>query len=122
MKLRKRNTGSAFLLVVFIIALLAAVTMGICQMNTEQVQLMRNHVYAAQALAVAEAGLNDAFAEIRTDPNWNSGFTDKAFPAGLGHTYTVTAADGGAGQIIVTSTGRTATGYTKTITATLGGF
>ena len=107
MKLGNRNTGSAFLLVVFIIALLAAVTMGICQMNTEQVQLMRNHVYAAQALAVAEAGLNDAFAEIRTDPNWNSGFTDKAFDGG---SYTVTAA-GSLPNLTIESTGTSSQGF-----------
>lgn len=89
MKTKQRNNGSVFLIVVFVIALLAAVTMGILQINIEEIQVMRNHICVAEALATAEAGLNDAFAEIRNDPNWNTGFTDKAFNDG---TYTVTVA------------------------------
>jgi hypothetical protein len=56
--------------------------MGILQMNTEEIQLMQNQIYAAGALATAEAGLNDAFSEIRTDSSWTTGFTDKAFNGG----------------------------------------
>ena len=48
---------------------------------------MRNQIYAAHAMAMAEAGLNDAFARLRADSAWTAGFTDKAFNGG---TYTVT--------------------------------
>ena len=71
---------------IFVIAMLSALVIGMLQMNTEELQLVRNHIYAAQALVTAEAGLNDAFSEIRTDSNWNTGFTDKAFNGG---SYTV---------------------------------
>ena len=71
---------------VFVIALLAALTMGMLQMNTEEVQLMRNQIYAVQAMGVTEAGLNDAFAEIRADSSWAVGFVDEAFNSG---SYTV---------------------------------
>lgn len=67
MKTKRQNNGSVFLMTVFVIALLAVLTMGILQMNTEEIQLMQNQIYAAEALAVAEAGLNDAFARIRED-------------------------------------------------------
>ena len=70
------------LIAIFAIALLAVLTMGILQMNTEEIQLMQNQIYAAGALATAEAGLNDAFSEIRTDSSWTTGFTDKAFNGG----------------------------------------
>ena len=86
MKLRFRNSGSVFLMTVFVIALLTALTMGMLQMNTEEVQLMRNQIYAAQALGVAEAGLNDAFAEIRADSSWAVGFFGEPFNSG---SYTV---------------------------------
>ena len=83
----KRRNGSVFLMVVFVIALLSALVMGMLQMNTEEIQLMQNQIYAAEAMATAEAGLNDAFAEIRADSSWTTGFTDKPFNSG---SYTVT--------------------------------
>jgi Tfp pilus assembly protein PilX len=87
MKRKTRNNGSVFLIVVFVIALLAVLTMGILQMSTEEIQLMQNQIYAAEALATAEAGLNDAFSEIRSDSSWTTGFTNESFNGG---SYTVT--------------------------------
>ena len=65
MKVILKNNGSVIIVVIFAIALLSVITMGILQMNTEEIQLMQNQIYAAQALSTAEAGLNDAFARIR---------------------------------------------------------
>jgi hypothetical protein len=86
MKTRLRHRGIALLLTVYIVALLSAVVIGLLQLSTIEIQIMGNHVYAAEALAIAEAGLNDAFAQIRTDASWTSGFQDKAFAGG---SYTV---------------------------------
>ena len=72
---------------VFIVALLAAIVTGMLQINTEEIQIMQNHIRAAEALAVAEAGLEDALAELRTDSAWNTGFDNKGFVNGQ---YTVT--------------------------------
>jgi Tfp pilus assembly protein PilX len=85
-----KNNGSVLLIVVFAIAMLSVITIGIVEMHTEEIQLMQNQVNAAQALAVAEAGLNDAFAQIRLDSSWtpDGSYTDKSFP-GYG-TYTIT--------------------------------
>ena len=47
---------------------------------------------------------------------------NKAFPAGLGHTYTVTIEDTAEGDVLVTSVAHTAAGYTKTVSVTLSGF
>lgn len=82
MKLKKKNNGSALLMVIFIVALLAAVVMGMLEMSTEEIQIMQNQIFAAEALAIAEAGLNDAFYEIRIDGEWDAGFTDKPFAGG----------------------------------------
>jgi len=87
MKTKPRNNGSVLLITIFAIALLAALVMGMLQMNTEEIQLMQNHIYAAQALAIAEAGLNDAFAQIRADDEWIGPLTDVSFNGG---TYDVT--------------------------------
>jgi len=71
MKTKIKNNGSVLLMVVFAIALLSVLTIGIVEMHTEEIQLMQNQVNAAQATAVAEAGLNDSFSRIRqgSDPN-----------------------------------------------------
>ena len=74
------------LITIFVIAFLSALVTGMLQMNTEEIQLVQNQIYAAQALATAEAGLNDAFSELRADSSWSAGFTDKAFEGG---SYTV---------------------------------
>ena len=113
MKIRQKNNGSVLLIAVFVIALLSALVMGMAQMNTEEIQLMRNHIFAAYALATAEAGLNDAFSEIRADPNWADGFTDKAFNGG---SYTVTVT-GSLPNRTITSTGISSEGFVAKVEA-----
>jgi hypothetical protein len=87
MKKKWNRTGSVLLIVVFAIALLTTLVTGMLQMNTEELMLMQNQVNAAETLAIANAGLNDALVELRNDSSWNTGFTDKTFSDG---TYTVT--------------------------------
>ena len=99
---------------VLAIALLATLTMGILQMSTEEIQLMRNQIYAAEALATAEAGLNDAFSEIRVDSGWVTGFTDKAFNSG---SYTVTVADSNTSDKLITSTSTSSQSFVARIEA-----
>lgn len=81
------NRGVVLIMSVFVVALLAAIVIGMLQINTEEIQIMQNHIRGAEALAVAEAGLNDALAQLRADATWHAGFTDKPFAGG---TYTVT--------------------------------
>lgn len=87
MKKKWNKNGSVLLVVVFAIALLTVLVAGILQMNTEELMLMQNQINSTKAIAIANAGLNDAFAELRNDSSWNSGFNDKSFSGG---SYTVT--------------------------------
>jgi hypothetical protein len=107
MKANKRNKGSVILLAIFTIALMSTLVIGMLQLNTEEVQLAQNHIYAAQALAVAEAGINDAFYELRSNSSWNAGFMGKAFDAA---SYTVTVT-GSAPYVTVESMGTSAQGF-----------
>jgi type II secretory pathway component PulK len=91
MKTKQKNSGSVLLITVFAIALFSVLVMGMLQMNTEEIQLMQNQIYAAQALAIAEAGLNDAFARIRAERGWDMGFENKPFDGGR-YTVDVTGA------------------------------
>ena len=114
MRRTKRNNGAVFLVVVFAIALIATITIGILVMTTEEVQLMQNQLYSAQAMCVAEAGLNDAFAEIRTDSSWTTGFTGKAFSSYGSYTVTVS---GALPTRTITSTATSSQGYASRVSA-----
>ena len=107
---RTRTRGSVLLIVVFTVALLAAAVMGMLEINTEEIQVMQNEIYAAEALATAEAGIEDALTYLRLDKNWNAGFSGKAFNGG---TYTVTVTS----HSTISSVGTTARGYTANVSA-----
>jgi len=113
MKARLINNGSVLLITIFAVALLSAITIGILQVNTEEIQLMRNQIRAAEALATAEAGLNDAFAELRADSSWTTGFTDKAFND---DSYTVTVT-GSLPNLTITSIGTSSQGFVAKVEA-----
>ena len=101
------------IIVVFVIALLSALVIGMLQMTTEEVQLMRNQIYAVQAIATAEAGLNDAFSEIRDDSSWTTGFTNKSFNSDQ---YDVTVT-GSLPNLTIASTATTAQSFTARVEA-----
>lgn len=107
MKMRMKNNGVVFLIVVFAIALFTTITVGILVMTTEELQLMQNQLYAAQAMCTAEAGLNAAFAQIRSSSSWTTGFTNTSFNSGA---YTVTVT-GTLPNRTITSTGTSSQGY-----------
>jgi Tfp pilus assembly protein PilX len=107
-----RHKGSALILAIFIIALLAAVVMGMLQINTEEIQIMRNQIYAADALAIAEAGLNDAFAELRTDNTFNNNY-NKEFAGGQ---YDVNI-ESNPPNVIIESTGTSSQGFIARVMA-----
>ena len=112
MRTKRRNNGSALIVVVFAAALLSAITVGILQMTTEEIQLMQNQVGAAEAIATAEAGLNDSFSRIRqgSDPN----ITSQAFNGG---SYAVTAGASAVSDLLITSTGTSARGFIARVEA-----
>lgn len=99
------------LVVVLLVALLAAVVMGHLQINTEEMQLVRNHTGGAEALALAEAGLNEALARLKQDPGWSAGLADQPFGPGA---YTVVVRGS-----TVTSTAVTSQGFVAKVEAEL---
>jgi hypothetical protein len=104
---RRRNNGSVLLITIFVIALLSALVIGMLQMNTEEIQLMQNQIYATQALVTAEAGLNDAFSELRDDDEWVGPLTDEPFNGGL---YNVSVT-GALPNLTIESEGTSAQGF-----------
>jgi Tfp pilus assembly protein PilX len=106
MKTSHKNTGSVLLIVVLLAALLAATVIGHLQINGEEIQVMQNQIGGAEALATAEAGLNDALAQLRSSSGWHAGYVNKAFNGG---SYSVTVNGTTLRSTAVTSTGFTAT-------------
>jgi|SRR3972149_804933 len=108
----QRKNGSVLLIVVFAVVMLSMITIGILQMNAEEIQLMQNQIWAVEALATAEAGLNDAFARIRlgSDPN----IASESFNGG---TYTVTAGASAISDLLITSEGTTSQSFVARVKA-----
>ena len=101
------------LMAVFVIAMLSALVIGMLQMNTEEIQLMQNQIYAYMARTIAEAGLNDAYYELRSDSSWTTGFSEKSFDDG---SYTVVVA-GTLPSLTITSTGTSSRGFASKVEA-----
>ncbi len=83
MKVKHKNNGVVMVITIFIVALLSAVVMGIMQLNRKEIQLVHDQIFAAQAIATAEAGLNNTFARILTNGAWTDGFDGEAFDGGF---------------------------------------
>lgn len=100
------------MIVVFAVVLLSVLTVGILQMNAEEIQLMQNQIWAVEALTTAEAGLNDAFSRIRvgSDPNISA----ESFNGG---SYTVTAGASAVSDLLITSEGTTSQGFKARVQA-----
>jgi len=115
MKTKRNNNGSVLLIVVFAIVLLSMLTVGILQMNAEEIQLMQNQIRAVEALATAEAGLNDAFSRIRVDAD---SIVDFPFTESFnGGSYTVLAVEGSLPDPNITSEGTTSQGFIARVKA-----
>ncbi|MCE5340052.1 MAG: hypothetical protein LLF92_02850 [Planctomycetaceae bacterium] len=107
-----KNNGSVLLVVVFIIALLTAFVVGMLQIHSEQFQIMKNEIFTTQSNLIAQAGIADALARVRTSQslpaNFNTNFG--------GGSYSVTVA-GSLPDPNFTSAGTSAQGFTTNISA-----
>ena len=109
----KNRIGSVLLIAVFAIAVVTALVGGMLAIATEQIQLLSNQTSSVQALQVAEAGINDAMASLRSNRAWNAGFTNKTFWIG---SYTVDVNNVNLPSVVIRSAGA-ANGYTARMTA-----
>ena len=117
MKIKIQNYGSVLVMAVFVIALVSALVIGILQINMEEIWLTQHRLYAAQATAVAGAGLNDALAQIRQDANWTAGFSNKTLPAEAGFEGGRYSVDVNSNTLTVTADTNAWVGYAATVEA-----
>jgi hypothetical protein len=105
------------MLTVFVIAMLSTLVVGMLKINSEEIQLIRNQIYAAQALALAEAGLNSAMAKMREDPAWKVGWDHMAVPAKLNFTGGEFSVEVDDNKVTITASVDSWQGYTSTVEA-----
>jgi len=118
---RCKRRASVLLLVLFLMAITAPLVCLLLEAQATHIRCIHNHIEGMTALYVAEAGVADATAEVLRNPAWRTGFTNKRLVPDLDHTYTVTVARQGA-DIVISSTGHTDGGFTKTVVVRLSGF
>ena len=117
MKIKTTNNGSVLVMAVFVIALVSELVIGILKINMAEIWLTQHRLYAAQATAVAGAGLNDALAQIRQDANWTAGFSNKVLPAEAGFEGGRYSVDVNSNTLTVTADTNAWVGYTATLEA-----
>jgi Tfp pilus assembly protein PilX len=101
----KGQHGAALVIALIVMTMLSMLAIGSLEMLTLNIQIASNHMHDLQALYIADAGMEDAIMELRSDSSWDTGFTDKEFPVGSGNTYTVTIDNSDSPSIVITSTG-----------------
>lgn len=115
-----RRRAAALILCIFTMLIVSSLVVLVLEVETTEMAITRNTLDLSRALYAADAGVQHALAMLRADRSWRSGFPSPGvtFPPGSNSNYVVTVADGGSGELIVTSTG-TSAGLSKTVRATL---
>jgi len=116
---RKHENGVALLISLFVLFISSVLIVAFLDSLTTDLQITKNQASAIKATYIAEAGLEDSLYELKQDSHWDTGFVNKTFPDGSGSSYTVTIDNSGYPDITITSTATLASGYQRTITATV---
>lgn len=114
------SKGSALLIALALMLLVAAVAMvGVEEASTD-IELSYNQIHEEQAFYVAESGAIRAFALLNADSAWRAGFSDESFGEGV---FTVTLRDStddaGLVDTVVIRSGATVDGSRSTVEFTL---
>ncbi len=104
------------LVCLFIIFVVTVLTVNVLDTETLELSAMRNAVDYERALALANAGVHHAAAELETSPSWRGTVADGAYPAD--DTYSATAVTSANNTVTVTSHG-VAGAVVRTIAATI---
>lgn len=97
--------GFALLLVLIVMVLTSLLLVGIGNGLTTQFAAYRNTADYDHAQYLAGAGVHHAVAKLEEDNAWRGTLSNIELPPGSGNRYSVTAVDGDAGKVIVTSQG-----------------
>jgi type II secretory pathway component PulK len=82
--------AQALLLAIFSLILISLLVTAFLELTTIDLQIISNHLMKNQALYIADAGIEYAIAQLRTDNNWKKTPQPIELPPGSGDTYDVT--------------------------------
>ena len=82
--------GQALLLAIFSLILISLLVSAFLELTTIDLQIISNHLMRNQALYIADAGIEYAISQLRTNKNWKRTPQPIELPAGSGNTYDVT--------------------------------
>jgi hypothetical protein len=115
---RRLRRGAALLFALFVMTVASALAISMADSQSLRYASTRNTRQWDQARYLAEAGLNDALAQLEHDFDWRDGIGATEFPAGSRNNYQVSVRDGTGGEVLVESIGRSG-GFTRTLVARL---
>jgi hypothetical protein len=114
---KRRRTGVALLLCLFVLSTISVWTVNIYQSATVYQSALRNNIDYEKSLYLANAGVHHALAELEVNLAWRSTVTAGSYPAS--GSYSATAVNGAAaGTVEITSTGVSG-GATRRVSATV---
>jgi hypothetical protein len=102
---RSKRHGAAMMTALFVMAVTAAVVIGILDTETMHYAQLRNTIEYDRARYLAEAGAAHALTFLERDIAWRDGIGSTEYPVGSGDTYAATVADGPNGTIVITAVG-----------------
>ena len=85
-----KKKGQALLLAIFSLILISLLVSAFLEVTTIDLQIISNHLMRNQALYIADAGIEYAISQLRTNNNWKQTSRPIELPAGSGNTYDVT--------------------------------
>lgn len=105
-KTKKNTKGFVLVVTIFAASILATLVIGMANLSTVDLSLIKNHLYSLQAYYIAEAGVADAIDRIQNQGTLATTDWEEFFPASPDK-YTIAVAQGP--TTVITSTGLAAT-------------
>ncbi|HOP06645.1 MAG TPA: pilus assembly PilX N-terminal domain-containing protein [candidate division Zixibacteria bacterium] len=115
-KVLRNNRGSALLISLVLVGMLALVGLMAAQNSNTDLDLSFNQADSDEAFYLAEAGAKRAIAELMTDKTWRDGYADVAFGSGI---YSVVVSDSTTDSTLADTVVVTATGEADEASATV---
>ena len=113
-----RRKAAAMMTALFVMTVTSVLVVSILDTETLQYAALRNTLDWDRARYLAEAGLQNALAELEQNIDWRAGIPATSYPTGSSTSYAATATDGPNGTVIVTSSG-TAGNVTRNLQTTV---
>lgn len=89
----RNKEGIALLLALFTLVIISLLAVAFLETTTIDLQIVSNQLKRNQALYIADAGVEYAVSQLRSNKNWSTNppnYLELVFPSGSGNKYRVT--------------------------------